>query len=405
MSRVSLPLIITLVVFLGAVLLPMGCGRSGEALTPAHLALLPGSVGPGEDDLVVVADDQYLLRWKQQWIPTAAPTRADHFLTGSEGFGTWSPSGDKFACPYRRDIGTSDLYIYFFDRGIYQGWEGRYSHMPLHAQALALRFAGSKLQVIGALYQGGIPDRMLRVAYDRIALLENVKPGTTTGTVKVTTALLPENWPLRTDSVQAAFLGEEGRWVAVAGAGEVLRWDLSNPDRLEPCLTLAQVTAQEITPEQARAARLSLLTGPQDTPVYAACWLPERLLVWRLSAQGPAEFVGDAQTVGSQPVLQLAACPDGKQWAVLTRGDVAPSTAGEPLGSPAILYLTGPRFDAPRAVELAGHDPRDPAWSPTGGNLYFVVDGTELWKLPPGSPPAQLALAPPRASLRQTPGK
>lgn len=124
-----------LFVLLATVLLPAGCGRSGEALTPARLALLPGSVGPGEDDLVVVADDQYLLRWnpKQQWIPTAPPTRAERFLTGAEGFGTWSPSGNKFACPYRRDIGSSDLYIYFFDRGIYQGWEGRYSHTPLHA--------------------------------------------------------------------------------------------------------------------------------------------------------------------------------------------------------------------------------------------------------------------------------
>lgn len=259
--------------------------------------------------------------------------------------------------------------------------------------------------MIAGLYQGGIPDRMLRVAYDRITLLENVLPGTTTGTVKVATALLPENWPLRTDCVQAAFLGDEGRWVAIAGGGEILRWDLTQPTRLEPCLTLAQITARGVSPEQARAARLSLLTGPQDTPAYAACWLPGKLLVWRLSAQGPAEFIGDAQTIGSRPVLQLAPCPDGKQWAVLLQGEATVSTAGSQVSSPATLYLTGPRFDAPRAVELAGHNPRDPAWSPVGGNLYFIVDGTELWKLPSGGTPAQLALAPPRASLQPTPEK
>jgi hypothetical protein len=370
--------------------------------------MLPGSIGPQPDDLMAVAEDKYLLRWKEQWIPTTPPSRVDRFQTGDAGFGSWSRSGNKFVCPFRRDIGTSDLDIYFFDRAISQGWEGRYSHEPLQAKALAVRFAEPALQVIAGLFQGGMPDRMIRVAYDRVILQENVKSGQTTGTAKISAVPLPEGWPLRTDAVQAAFLGREGRWVAVAGSGQVVRWDLSNPDRLEPSLTLAQIAAQGIPSEQARVARLSLVTGPPDSPVYATCWLPGKVLVWLIPVQGPAAFIGNAQAVGPGEVAQLAARPDGQAWAVVMRGaEAAPGTAeSSPLkASSATLYLTGPGFAAPQVVDLQSRTPRDPAWSPTGGVLYFVLDDTEIWKVPPGQPPQRLAVGPPRASLQQTPEK
>ena len=391
----------------GAMALLSGCGRSAEGLAPAQVALLPGSVGAQSDDLIVIANDRFPLRWKGEWVPIEPPESYDRFLTGPAAVMCWSEQENKFACVPVRDTGERDVFIYFLDRALYQGWDGRYAHAPLPASPLAVRLEGSTAHLIVGLYQSGNPGRMLRVAYDRITLNENVKPGTTAGTAKMAALALPGDWPLRSEVVQAAFLGGEGLTAALAGAGEVVRWDPEQPERLEPCLTVAQVAAQGVSADQVKAARLTLLTGPRGTPAYAAYFLSGKVLVWRLPVEGAPEFVGDAQTVGSGEVLRLAARPDGQGWAVLI-GGAAPAAASGTTGVPPVagtLYLTGPKFASPQALDLPGRSVADPAWSPTGDRLYFVVDGTEIWRSDSGQAPQQVAVAPAQMSLEMKPGK
>ncbi len=413
MSRLpgALPVVFAILVATSALL--SGCGHSVEGLAPARLALLPGSVGAQPDDVIAIANDRYPLRWTGEWVPLMPPGHYERFLTGANALGSWSEQDTKFTCVFTRTSGGYNVYVYFFDRALYQNWDGRYAHIPMRGRPLAVRLEGTSGHIIAGLYHGGNPDRMLRVAYDRIALMENVQASTTTGTVKVAAQVLPGDWPSRSDVVQAGFLPGGGLKAALAGAGQVVRWDPEQPETLEPCLTVAEVATHGVSADQVEQARLQLVVGLRDAPVYAAYFLPGQVLVWRLPAQGAAEYVGDAQTVGSGQVLRLAARPDGQGWAVVTGSApsaggtaAAPSAEGTAAISPVAgtLYLTDAKFEAPQALNLQGRSASHPAWSPTGNVLYFIVDGTELWKTESGQAPQQIALAPARMSLVARPG-
>jgi len=197
--------------------------------------------------------------------------------------------------------------------------------------------------------------------------------------------------------------------LGMAFSGQVLRWDLG--DNLTPCLTPEQVAAQGVPLETARGTILSVIAGAQGVPVYATCAAEGKLLVWKIPASGPAEFIGDAQKLAGGPIVQLAARPDGQQWAALIGGAAspaatdksAPGQAGSappaPAAAAAVLYLTGPNFSSPQKVDLQGKAPADLAYS-ANGRLYFVVDSTQIWKITPGQPPAELAEGPPQDSLK-----
>ncbi len=372
-----------------------------EKLAPARIALLPGSVGSGADDLIVIAEERFPLRWQGEWIPVQPPRNYERFVTGPGGFLCWSEQANKFSCLYIRDTGDRDLFTYFLDRLLAQGWDGRYTHSPMRGVPLAVRLDGSVAHLIAGLHLVGNPTRMARVVYDRIALNENVQPGTMTGTVKIAGHALPPSWPLAEGTLQAAFLDGRHLTAALVGAGEVVRGNPEQPDLLEPLLTATQVTAQGVPAEQVPAARVTLLGGPRDTPVHVAFFLPGRVLVWHLPLAGPPRFVGDAQSVGSGDVLSLVARPDGQGWAVLL-GSPGADPASPPTST---LYLTGPNFASPQPLELPGHSVADPAWSPTGNRLYFVVDGTEIWRSDSGQSPQRVAVGPAQMSLeaKQTP--
>jgi hypothetical protein len=393
LSRTPFTLILTLIGLAGAALAPLGCGPS-PGLQSAPLALAPGAAGPQQDQLVALADGKYPLLWQGQWKTMATPTGNHSFDRGPQALGLWSPAGDKFTTRYSLDVGGRELYSYLFDQDRYQSWSGRTGYDPLTGEALAVRYAGATLQVVAGLYQSALPDTLRRVAYDRLTLVASGKGGADAGLAKVSEQEMPPAWPLRPDQVQGAFLGPDGAWVALAGKGQVTRWNLA--DRLEPSLTAEQIAAQGVPLETARDAEVTLVTGPQDAPVYATCAVAGQLLVWRIPASGPAEFIGNAQSVATGEIAQLAARPDGQQWAVL----LGPVPTG-----PATLYLTGPKFSSPQKVDLQGRAPADLAWSPTGGRLYFVLDGTEIWEIAPGQSPQLLAEGPPQMSLKPVPMK
>lgn len=397
----------------GAALALGGCGQSEKGLEPAPLALAPGAAGPQADQVVALAAGSYMLQWHGEWEAMAMPTEGATYDQGPQALGLWSPEGNKFTTRATRNMGDNQIYSYLFDSGLYQGWNGRNDHTPLMGEALAVRYAGSTLQIVAGLYQYAIPDVLRRVAYDRLTLQENVKAGGSTGLSKVTEKELPPGWPLDPGRIQGAFLGTDGKWVALAGKGQVLRWDLG--DTVNTCLTAEQIAAQGVPLATAREAQVSLITGAQDVPVYATCLGQGKLLVWKIPASGPAEFIGDAQKLAAAapapaivPIVQLAARPDGQQWAALigfgaTTAPAAPPAAGKPAppkSPPAVLYLTGPNFSSPQKVDLQGKAPADLAWSPTGGRLYFVLGSTELWKIESGHPPQKVCEGPPQDSLK-----
>jgi hypothetical protein len=397
------------IALVGAALALPGCGQSDKGLEPAPLALVPGAAGPQDDELVALAAGKFMLQWHGQWDAMALPGDNVTYDQGPLGLGLWSPDANKYAARGTRSTGDDLLSGYLFSSGLVQTWGGRTDHSPLNGQALAVRYAASTLQIIGGLYQYAIPDVMHRLAYDRLVLQENVKAGGSTGLAKLTEKELPPDWPLDLQRSQAAFLGPDGAAVAVAGKGQVLRWDLG--DNLTPCLTPEQVAAQGVPLETARGTILSVIAGAQGVPVYATCAAEGKLLVWKIPASGPAEFIGDAQKLAGGPIVQLAARPDGQQWAALIGGAAspaatdksAPGQAGSappaPAAAAAVLYLTGPNFSSPQKVDLQGKAPADLAYS-ANGRLYFVVDSTQIWKITPGQPPAELAEGPPQDSLK-----
>ena len=405
-------LVSPIVLCLAATALLVGCGPSGDALQPTRLNLLPGSLGPG-DTLVAVADRRQTLRWQKDWTPMVAPSRFDSFVTGPSAWGLWSPTGTKFACRYTREMSFPDVYVYFFDRALMQSWDGYSRNPTLRSWPLAGRFDGSRLQLVAGLFLASSPDRLKRLAYNRVQLAENMQAGQIAGASMVASLTLPEAWPLYSDTaIQAAFLGSGSNCIALAGPGQVGRWDLTVTKPLEMALAPEQIAAQGLTADQARQTRLTMLTGPAESPAYAVCAAGGKTLLWRIPAQGPAEFAGDAQATGAGEIRQIAARPDGKEWAVLLGGS-APQPAGSTEGAvpaapapaaPASLYLTGPRFASPQAVDLQGRAPRDLAWSPSTGYVYFVLDDSEIWRVKSGQAPEQVTVGPPRASLAQKPG-
>jgi hypothetical protein len=90
---------------------------------------------------------------------------------------------------------------------------------------------------------------------------------------------------------------------------------------------------------------------------------------------------------------------------VLIGGTGAAAAPGAKVPDSAMLYLTGAKFSSPQPVDLKKGAPKDLAWSPTGGVLYFVLDGTQIWKIGPDKTPQEFAEGPPKMSLKAMPQK
>lgn len=103
--RLPVAAVLMVILLAGLAALGTGCGRSMEKLAPARIALLPGSVGSGADDLIVIAEERFPLRWQGEWIPVQPPRNYERFVTGPGGFLCWSEQANKFSCLYIRDTG------------------------------------------------------------------------------------------------------------------------------------------------------------------------------------------------------------------------------------------------------------------------------------------------------------
>lgn len=394
---------------LGLAAVLAGCGQGADKLAPAPLALLPGSVSHDGKQLAVVANRQNMLRWQGgQWEPLTMARGTLAVITNPDGFMTFSPRADKFVFPFLKDRGNRDLYTYFFDRAEYQSWGAIDVYMPLFPTPLATRFEGTVLQTICVLTVTG-QRKVERLACDITRLAEEVATAWTGRPLVVATVRPSRPLDLPEGYVGAAFLSGEGPLAALVAQGEIVRWKVSQPERLEPCLTAEMLAARGIKADALAAGQVTLLQQGQDTPVYAvyrpagAPGTPGPVLVWRIPLQGPPQFVGDTSVAVKEPVLEVAAAPEGKHWALLCGGPAAPGAQGTGAAGGRTLYLTGPGFTSPQPVDLQGRSPKDLVWAPREARLYFVLDDTEIWSIAPGETAQQVAVAPPLVSLPAPP--
>ncbi len=409
MKSPSLRIGICTVLGLGLAAVLGGCGPGAEKLAPAPLALLPGSVSHDGKQLAVVANGQNMLRWQDgQWEPLTMARGTVTVITNPDGFMTFSPGGDKFVFPFLKDRGNRDLLMYFFDRAQSQSWGAVDVYMPLFPTPVATRFEGTVLQTICFLTVTG-QRKVERLACDITRLAEEVATAWTGRPLVVATVRPSRPLDLPEGYVGAAFLSGEGPLVALVAQGEIVRWKVSQPEGLEPCLTAEMLAARGIKPDALAAGQVTLLQQGQDTPVYAAYrpaglpGTPGPVLVWHIPVEGAPEFVGDTSTAVKDPVLEVAPAPEGKHWALLCGGPAAPGAQGTGAAGGKTLYLTGPGFTSPQPVDLQGRSPKDLVWAPREARLYFVLDDTEIWSVAPGETARQVAVAPPLMSLPEPP--
>ncbi|HEY3398726.1 MAG TPA: hypothetical protein VGM19_13815 [Armatimonadota bacterium] len=381
------------------------CGRSEvDTLAPTTLNLWPGSASANEGEFVALAAGKYIVRYRGQWEPQSNPERRLGYVAPPGGFAAYSPDQQRVALTMLREHGR-EVYVYLYDHLRYQIWAGVATYGSYIPMPLAARFDGDKLQVVSALARRG-GDTVERLGYDLTVLSDTVRSDWFPSAARVAEVTTPAPLPLPSDYVAAAFLGGQPLCVALAGTGQVWRWRPGQPRDFDSCLPVSAVAAQAGSEATARQTRFRLITTVQEGPVFAAGALPAAAgqpgatLVWRIPASGPPQFVGAVRPPAgaTDQLLELVARADGQGWAEVWGSPVSSDDPVPPTPD-GRLFLAGPHFEAPQAVEVAGRAVQNPSWAPRGDRLYFVVGGTEVWSWDKRQGAQLVAEAPPLAGL------